>query len=94
MDSGYWPLFRYDPRRVAAGENPLQLDCPAPKIDLAKFMGNETRFRTVKHVNPARYKKLMDQAQHDIREKYSLYEHLSAAMKPVAAPGNGVPKKP
>ena len=94
VESGYWPLFRYDPRRIAAGESPLKLDSPAPKIELSQFVGHETRFRQVEAANPARYKKLMDQAQHDIREKYSLYEHLSAAMKPVAAPGNGVPKKP
>ncbi len=91
VDSGYWPLFRYDPRRVAAGESPLKLDSPAPKIELSQFVGQETRFRQVEAANPANYKKLMDQAQKDIREKYALYEHLSAAMKPGAAPANGAP---
>ena len=35
VDSAYWPLFRYDPRRIAQGESPLKLDSPAPKIDLS-----------------------------------------------------------
>jgi pyruvate-ferredoxin/flavodoxin oxidoreductase len=91
VESGYWPLFRYDPRRMAAGESPLKLDSPAPKIDLSQFVGRETRFRQVEAANPAGFKKLMEQAQRDVREKYSLYEHLSAALKPAAAPGNGVP---
>jgi pyruvate-ferredoxin/flavodoxin oxidoreductase len=93
VDSAYWPLFRYDPRRIAAGESPLKLDSGSPKLELSEFVGQETRFRQVEAANPAGYKKLMDQAQKDIREKYALYEHLSAAMKPGGAPGNGAPKK-
>ena len=84
VDTGYWPLFRYDPRRLAAGESPLKLDGPAPKKDLAEFVNHETRFRQVEAANPETYKRLMEQAQRDIREKYALYEHLSAALKPGA----------
>ncbi len=73
VDSAYWPLFRYDPRRVAAGESPLKLDSPAPKIELADFVAGETRFGQVKAANPENFKKLMDQAQIDVREKYALY---------------------
>ncbi|HET6437704.1 MAG TPA: pyruvate:ferredoxin (flavodoxin) oxidoreductase [Anaeromyxobacter sp.] len=94
VESGYWPLFRYDPRRLAAGESPLKLDSPAPKIDLSAFVSHETRFRQVEAANPEGYKKLMERAQMDIREKYALYEHLSAALKPGAAPANGPAKKP
>ncbi len=95
VDSGYWPLFRYDPRRAAAGESPLKLDSPAPKAALSEFVSHETRFRQVEASNPETYKRLMEQAQREVREKYSLYEHLSAALKPgAAAPGPVVPKKP
>jgi pyruvate-ferredoxin/flavodoxin oxidoreductase len=82
VDSGYWPLFRYDPRRVAAGESPLKLDSPAPKIDLSVFVGAETRFKSVEVSNPEGYKKMMAQAQKDVREKYALYEQLAKAMNP------------
>jgi pyruvate-ferredoxin/flavodoxin oxidoreductase len=82
VDSAYWPLFRYDPRRIAKGESPLKLDSAAPKIDLAAFVAGETRFRQVEQANPENYKRLMDQAQHDVREKYALYEQLVRSMSP------------
>jgi pyruvate-ferredoxin/flavodoxin oxidoreductase len=82
VDSAYWPLFRYDPRRVAAGESPLKMDSPAPKIDLAQFVQGETRFKQVEASNPEGFKKMMAQAQKDIREKYALYEQLAKAMNP------------
>jgi pyruvate-ferredoxin/flavodoxin oxidoreductase len=82
VDSGYWPLFRYDPRRVAAGESPLKMDSPAPKIDLSAFVDGETRFKQIEVSNPEGFKKMLDQAQADIRDKYALYEQLSRAMNP------------
>jgi pyruvate-ferredoxin/flavodoxin oxidoreductase len=86
VTSGYWPLFRYDPRRVALGETPLKLDSSAPKIDLAQFVAKETRFRQVEATNPEAFKKMLEQAQRDVREKYALYEQLSKAMHPAVAP--------
>jgi pyruvate-ferredoxin/flavodoxin oxidoreductase len=90
VDSGYWPLFRYDPRRIAAGESPLKLDSAAPKIELTQFVSHETRFRQVEAANPEHFRKLMEQAQKDVREKFALYESLAAAMKPNGA---AAPKK-
>jgi pyruvate-ferredoxin/flavodoxin oxidoreductase len=94
VDSGYWPLFRYDPRKVATGESPLKLDSPAPKIDLARFVENETRFRQVQQSNPEGFKKMMDQAQKDVREKYALYEQLARAMNPANLVPGAAGKKP
>jgi len=92
VDSGYWPLFRYDPRRVALGETPLKLDSPAPKIALSEFVQKETRFRQVELSNPEGFKKMLEQAQRDVREKYALYEQLSKAMNPATlVPGAGGP---
>jgi pyruvate-ferredoxin/flavodoxin oxidoreductase len=93
VESGYWPLFRYDPRKVAAGESPLKLDSPAPKIDLSQFVQNETRFRQVEQANPVAYKAMMEQAQKDVRERYALYEQLARAMNPAnLVPGAANPK--
>jgi pyruvate-ferredoxin/flavodoxin oxidoreductase len=93
VDSGYWPLFRYDPRRVASGESPLKLDSPAPKIDLSQFVQNETRFRQVEAANPEAFNKMLAQAQKDVREKYALYEQLAKAMNPANLVPGGA-KKP
>ena len=91
VDSGYWPLFRFDPRLAAKGETPLKLDSPAPKIALEKFMANETRFGILKNVAPARAADLAAQAQDQVRRHYALYQHLAA---PTAAQGNGAPAAP
>jgi pyruvate-ferredoxin/flavodoxin oxidoreductase len=77
VDSGYWPLYRYDPRRLASGDNPLMLDSAAPKADLAKFMANETRFRVVEQQNPARYKTLLASAKAEVASRFALYEQMA-----------------
>jgi pyruvate-ferredoxin/flavodoxin oxidoreductase len=96
VDSGYWPLFRYDPRRVAGGESPLKLDSPAPKIDLSEFVKAEMRFRQVEATNPVAFKAMLDQAQKNVKEKYALYEQLARSMHPTnlvpGAAGNGKPR--
>jgi pyruvate-ferredoxin/flavodoxin oxidoreductase len=86
VDSGYWPLFRYDPRLVEKGEVGLKLDSPAPKIDLEKFTANETRFGILKNVAPARAQELATLAQAHVRRHYALYQHLAS---PNQNGGNG-----
>jgi len=77
VDSGHWPLVRFDPRRAQAGENPLRLDSKAPKIDLAKYIYNETRYRMLEGIDPARAKKLLEMAQREVRARFSIYEQLA-----------------
>ena len=45
VDSGHWPLYRYDPRLVDEGKNPFQLDSKAPSIPLKEYAYNENRYR-------------------------------------------------
>ena len=77
VSSGYWPVYRYDPRRIDAGETPLQLDSAEPKQGIMDFVHNETRFRMVEQQDPARFRRLMALAQHDVRRRVALYEHLA-----------------
>jgi len=83
VDSGYWPLFRYDPRRAGEGKNPLRLDSGPPTVDLGKFMANETRFAILRNIAPGRADELLLQAQDQVRRHYALYEKLAA---PAAIP--------
>ena len=61
VETGYWPLFRYDPRLAAQGQNPFTLDSGAPKGDLGRFTRNEARFRLVEQQDPERFKTLLAQ---------------------------------
>ncbi len=96
VDSGYWPLFRYDPRKIAAGESPLKLDSGAPKLALVEFLSHENRFNQVAKAQPEQWKKFLAEAQKGAKERYALYEHLARAMNPanlVPGAAAGAPPK-
>jgi len=77
VDSGHWPLFRFDPRLTAQGKNPFQLDSGAPKTKLVDYVYNETRYRMLEKMDPERAKVLLATAQADVTSHYNLYEQLS-----------------
>jgi pyruvate-ferredoxin/flavodoxin oxidoreductase len=77
VESGYWPLFRYDPRLAKDGKNPLQLDSKAPSLALEKFAYNETRFTMLLHSNEEAAEKLMKLAQEDVNNRWKMYEGLA-----------------
>jgi pyruvate-ferredoxin/flavodoxin oxidoreductase len=83
--SGHWPLFRYDPRRKAAGLNPLQLDCQPPSLPLKNYLYNETRFTVLLQSDPAAAEQLLHEAEHEVAQRWKLYERLAGA--PAASPG-------
>ncbi len=78
VESGSWPLFRYDPRLAAVGENPLKLDCGAPKVELEKYIYNETRFRMLQTMDPERAKMLLKTAQEETTKRFQYYEQLAS----------------
>ncbi len=82
VDTGYWPLFRYDPRLADAGKAPMQLDSGAPKGNLADFMRNETRFRMVEQQDKQRYDGLVDMAKAVIAARVGLYDQLAKVGAP------------
>jgi pyruvate-ferredoxin/flavodoxin oxidoreductase len=77
VDSGLWPLYRFDPRRLAQGLSPLQMDSGAAKTSAEQFMKNESRFRMVEAADPARYKRLAAEAGAEAARRLALYRHLS-----------------
>jgi pyruvate-ferredoxin/flavodoxin oxidoreductase len=83
VETGYWPLYRYDPRRAQAGEAPFKLDSAPPKGDLAAFMHSETRFRMVEQQAPERYTQLLAAAKAGVKARFAQYEQLET---PGAAP--------
>ncbi len=77
VDSGHWPLFRYNPALCAEGKNPLQLDSKAPSIKLEDYIYNENRYNVLKKKDPERAKDLLDKAQKIIDRQTKLYKGLS-----------------
>jgi len=77
VDSGHWPLFRYDPRRTAQGENPLKMDSKEPSIPFRDFADTETRFSVLQRTHPDAAERFLRQAQKQIRTRHRLYEQLA-----------------
>ena len=78
-DSGYWPLYRFDPRRDALGQAPLVLDSPAPTADVSALMASESRFQLTDQQDHVHYEALVDRARHQIAKRMALYRELAAA---------------
>ena len=85
VDSGAWPLFRFDPRRAAEGKSRLELDSAPPKLALEQYTHQEARFRMVEQRDPARYRALIQQAQTEVRERYALYQRFIDPVSPSAS---------
>jgi pyruvate-ferredoxin/flavodoxin oxidoreductase len=77
VQSGYWFLYRYNPRLLAEGKNPLLLDSKAPSLPLEAYAYNETRYRMLAQSNGERAEMLLEQAQHDVRQHWNLYHQLA-----------------
>jgi len=78
VQSAQWLLYRFNPDRAAAGENPLQLDSPAPSIKVADFYKMENRFRLLTQTKPDEAGRIFEQAQVDVDNRRHRYEYLAA----------------
>jgi pyruvate-ferredoxin/flavodoxin oxidoreductase len=77
VDSGHWPLFRFNPDNISQGKNPLNLDSKEPSITLEAYVYGENRFRMLKKTNPDAAKAFLEQAQKDVKLRYSVYKQIS-----------------
>ncbi len=77
VDCGFWPLYRFDPRRVAEGEAPLKLDSRQPRIPYEEYARTETRFRMLMKADPERAKMLLERAQRSVQARWEVYRHLA-----------------
>jgi pyruvate-ferredoxin/flavodoxin oxidoreductase len=77
VNSGIWPLFRYDPRRIERGEPPLIIDVVPGKSSVEEYMRNETRFRMVEAIDADRFRRLAVEARVQSGRRVSLYEQLA-----------------
>ncbi len=78
VDSGYWPLFRYNPELIKEGKNPLTLDSAAPKMDFRDYAYRQTRFKMLTKSKPEEAERLVQLAQADVNQRWAIYEALAA----------------
>jgi pyruvate-ferredoxin/flavodoxin oxidoreductase len=76
VDSGYWPLIRFNPNAAKNGENPFRLDSKPPSIPLENYIYNETRFKMLTKSMPERAKTLLALAQKEVSDRWQLYERM------------------
>ena len=75
-DSGYWPLYRYNPAAEAVGTAALKLDSRPPSIPFKTFAEKEARFSMLELTAPDHARTLLDAAQRDIDDRWHLYEQM------------------
>ena len=78
VDSAYWPLYRFDPRKVGTTENPFKLDSRDPKLPVVEYMKNENRFRQVMAADPKRAEELAKFAQEFINRRWAKYQYMAS----------------
>ncbi|OLE50788.1 MAG: pyruvate:ferredoxin (flavodoxin) oxidoreductase [Acidobacteria bacterium 13_1_20CM_3_53_8] len=78
VESGYWPLYRYNPALNEAGKNPLQLDSADPKIPLQDYIYTEGRYRMLQQSDPEVAKLLLERAQKAVQQRWQHYKQLAA----------------
>jgi pyruvate-ferredoxin/flavodoxin oxidoreductase len=92
VQSGHWPLFRYNPA-AAPGQANFVLDSKAPSIPLEQYIYNETRYTMLRQAHPEHAKLLLEEAQQDVNERWKRYESLanefSAAASAAATTAKG-----
>ena len=77
VQSGHWPLFRYNPALIGEGKNPFQLDSKPPELPLEKYIYNETRFKMLTLSQPEVAKQLLVEAQNDVAARWRIYTYLA-----------------
>jgi pyruvate-ferredoxin/flavodoxin oxidoreductase len=88
VQSGLWPLYRFDPRLAAEGKNPLMIDYKEPTIPVDQYMYNETRFRMLVQSDEARAEALLKLSREDAKARWNFYSQMAAMHY-----GNGAEEK-
>jgi pyruvate-ferredoxin/flavodoxin oxidoreductase len=82
VDSGLWPIFRFNPDLIKEGENPMMLDYKGPKIDVKDFMYRETRFKMAEKMNAEAAGTYLKTAAHTAQSLYQRYQNLHERYQP------------
>jgi len=77
VESGFWPLYRFNPVSATEGKAPLSLDSRAPKTDVADFMYKQNRFKILRQANPKRANELLELIREDVNHRWEVYQEFA-----------------
>jgi pyruvate-ferredoxin/flavodoxin oxidoreductase len=83
VQSGLWPLYRYDPREAHAGKHPFHLDCRRPTKPFKEVAMQEGRFAMLMRSDPQHAEVLFDMAQKDIDDQWHYYEQMAGVEREI-----------
>jgi pyruvate-ferredoxin/flavodoxin oxidoreductase len=89
VQSGAWPLYRFNPALAAEGKNPLTIDSKEPTIPFEQYAYNENRYRMLVQTDEQRAEALMKLAKKDARSRWDLYRQMAAMHYDINENGNG-----
>jgi pyruvate-ferredoxin/flavodoxin oxidoreductase len=78
VQSGAWPLYRYNPALIVEGKNPLLIDSKEPTVPFEQYAYNETRYKQLVQADEQRAEMLMKLAKKDIKSRWDLYRQMAA----------------
>ena len=78
VQSGHWPMYRYDPRLSDEGKNPLVIESRKPTIPISQYAYNETRYKMLTQMDEERAEELMREAQEDVESRWTLYQQMAS----------------
>ena len=93
VESGYWPLFRYNPELIAEGKNPFQLDSKKPAISFKSYAYNETRYQMLMAIDAKAAERAMEHAQEAVYDRWKWYEHYESFFAPPVADVKTTPEE-
>jgi len=77
VQSGHWPLYRFNPLLAEEGKNPLALDSKEPSLPLEQYLYSESRYQMLTRSDPARAAELLQLAKQDVRRRWEEYQGLA-----------------
>jgi len=77
VESGYWPLYRYDPRLVSEGKNPFQLDSGEPNGTIHDFIMGEVRYAALTKTFPGEAERLHKKLEEQVVARYKMYKAMA-----------------
>ena len=77
VESGYWPLYRYNPQLTLDGKNPFTLDSKEPTSSFQEFLMGEVRYKSLKKLFPERADQLFEKAEKEAKQRFEMHKRLA-----------------